>query len=68
VGLRRVRGPRTPPAMTGSGEVDTVETWRPINVFPAFTGLRRSDSTSMSEGGDGNVRDTPEGDQRPHRT
>jgi len=42
--------------MTGSGEGDTDETWRPVNVFPALTGLRRSDSGSMSEGGDGNVR------------
>ena len=66
--LRRVCGPRRPPSMTESGGGNTVETWRPVNVFPALTGLQRIDSGSMWKGGNGKVTDSPEWGQRPYRT
>ena len=58
VGLQRIRGPRTPSAMTGSEGGDTIETWRPTKTFLALTGRRQSNSGSMWEGGDGQAEST----------
>jgi len=61
-------GPRAPSAVIGPGGSDTMETWHPTKICQALTGQRWGDSGSMWEGGDGKIRGTSGGHQRPHRT